>query len=204
MHRNSCPYCRHEFPALINPLELRARQRFGHWMEQWYMFRERLQGQGATPTRMRRWASFFAEWATAATNAHEEDMSLARTARINLFTRTGWSQMPADTDTVLWSDTDISTEVQPLASAILTRRFRECWLYLPRCAGHGLDPDSLRDPVFQLTVDQEASAFRYLCRVRAFRGVLEEVESDNEKWQILRSQGYTFDEDRSLWSAYPF
>lgn len=173
-------------------------------MEEWYILRARLEDEGATPTRMRRWASWFAEWAGTAINMSEEDMILARTAHANLFTQTGWSQLPADTDVVLWSDIDTSFELEPIASAIRTRHFRECWLYLPHCADNSSGPGLLEDPVSQLSIEQETSAFRYLCRTGAFRGVLEEVEGANEKWSILRSLGYTFDEDRRLWAAYPF
>lgn len=211
MNRNSCPYCRYKLFALSTPPQQRARQlsvdhgqRLEHWMDRWYIFRGRLEGQGATPLQIGRWESWFTQWILAATNINEEDIALARTARNNLFTRMGWSQMPADTDTVLWSETDTSTEFEPLASAIRTRDFRECWIYLLQDSENGLSPGMLRNPVFLLTIEQKALIFRHLCRIGAFRGVLEEVESENEKWQILRSQGYTFDEDRRLWSAYPF
>ena len=203
-HRYSCPYCRHEFPALTNPDQLQARQRIGHWVEQWYMLPARLESQGATLTSMRRWNAWFTEWATVAINMSEEDLSLARTARTSLFTRTGWSQLPANTDMVLWSDIDTSIELEPLASAIRTRHFRECWLYLPHCAENGPRRGLLGEPVSQLNFEQEAAVLRYLCRTGAFRVVLEEVENKSERWQILRSLGYTFDEDRRIWAAYPF
>lgn len=211
MDRNSCPYCRYEFFALRSPLQNQARQlstdhgqRLELWIEQWYMLRGRLESQGATPTRIGRWEYWFAQWAMAATSVTEEDIALARTASNNLFTRMGWSQMPADTDTVLWSETDSSTELEPLASAIRTRQFREYWLCLLRFSENGFNLTLLRRPVHQMTSEQEAWIFRRLCRIGAFRGVLEEVESKSEKWRILRSLGYTFDKNRRLWSAYPF
>ena len=211
MNSNSCPYCRYEVFVVSTPLQQRARQlsvdhgqRLEHWMDQWYTFRGRLENQGATPSQIGRWELWFTQWILAATNINEEDIALARTARNNLFTRMGWSQMPADTDTVLWSETDTSIEIEPLASAIRTRHFREYWLCLMQYPEIGYNPGLLRSPAFLLTIEQKAAIFRHLCRIGAFRGVLEEVESENEKWRILRSQGYTFDEDRRLWSAYPF
>lgn len=211
MNSNSCPYCRYQLFALSTPLQQRARQlsvdhgqRLEHWMDRWYTFRGCLEGQGATLTQIGRWESWFAQWMLAATDIREEDIALARTARNNLFTRMGWSQMPADTDTVLWSETDTSTELEPLASAIQTRQFREYWVCLLQYSENESDPGLLRRPDARVNDEQEALIFRHLCRIGAFRGVLEEVESENEKWQILRSQGYTFVEDRGLWSAYPF
>ena len=211
MNRNSCPYCRHELFALSNSPQQRARQlsvdhgqRLEHWMDRWYTFRGRMEDQGATPSQIERWESWFTQWIFAATNIDEGDIALARIARNNLFSRMGWSQMPADTDTVLWSETDTSTEFEPLASAIGTRHFREYWFCLMQHSENGSNPRVLERSVAQLNNEQEASMFRHLCRIGAFRGVLEEVESDNEKWRILRSQGYTFVEDRGLWSAYPF
>ena len=53
----------------------------------------------------------------------------------------------------------------------------------------------------RLTGSDKAGVFNRLRRKRAFRGVLEEVRSVDERWRILRSQGYVFDEEQRVWSA---
>ena len=128
----------------------------------------------------------------------------ARMARNGLFMRTGWSEMLADTRAVLWSETDSRTEFEPLASALQTRDFREYYFHLIYRPRNGCSSGLLNGPMLRLTLVQNDRYFRRLCRIGAFREVLQEVGSRNERWKILRSQGYVFDEERWVWSAYPF
>lgn len=202
MNRHSCPYCRTEFLAATILGD--HGDRFERWLDQWHVFSSYLGGVGATPDLMQQWQQWFVQWGRAAIDVNGEAITHARTAREDLFRRTGWSEVPADTRTVCWSETESDTELEPLASAIRTLYFRESYLYVIRHPTLGFTPELLNGPPRRLSGECEASIFRRLCGKGAFRGVLDEVQSDNERWHILRSQGYVFDETRWMWSAYPY
>ncbi|KAL9063541.1 MAG: hypothetical protein Q9161_009422 [Pseudevernia consocians] len=206
-NRNSCPYCRYEFDILQDQAPQRLiehEQRLNRWLGQWNEFRQTLVDARGTPQLLLQWEGWFVQWFTAATCVNEEGIAHARTARNGLFMRTGWSEMPADTRAVLWSETDSRTEFEPLASALQTRDFREYYFHLIYRPRNGCSSGLLNGPMLRLTRVQKGRYFRRLCRIGAFREVLQEVGSRNERWKILRSQGYVFDEERWVWSAYPF
>lgn len=210
-NRTSCPICRYEFRALTTPFRDSAQQlssddgqRLEGWLNQWNHFRSYLECAGGTPRLVQQWEQWFGKWGTTAINVNEEGMARARTARDELFTRTGWSEMPADTEKVLWSETASYIELEPLASAIQTLYFREYYLYLLCQPRIGFHSDLKNGPLPTLNREQEESIFRRLCLIGAFRGVLEGVQSRNERWRILRSQGYVYHESQGIWSAYPY
>ena len=222
MDRNTCPYCRHEFFALITPIPDRFREllndqsergldraqrifnrhqdHFEHWLDVSFMFHTFLEAARASPVLMRRWDFWFADWCLAALNVDDAAINRARTARDDFFERTGLTEMPADTPRIAWSETGSSTEIEPLASAIQTLRFREYNAYILTQRTSIL----MDGPVWGLNREREGAEYRRLRSMGAFEGVLEEVELRFERWQILRSQGYVFDERRVMWSALPY
>ncbi len=210
MNRKSCPYCRHEFFALTTLSDRAERlftehgERLERWIEQWHICRSQLESEGGTPEVVTQWTRWFSRWALAAINVNEESIVRARTARESLFARIGWSEMPADTEAVLWSETGSETALEPLASAIQTRDYREYYWYHIDKRVNDFNPDLLSGPTSRLMSVEVVCYFEHLCRIGAFGEVLQEVRSRREKWKILRSQGFVFDETRWMWSAYPY
>ena len=209
-NRNTCPLCRHElfaFPCLPqNEIEWQSEygRRFERWLDEWHIIRSHLRDTGCAPERILQWSQWFSSWGMAAVNVNEDGIAHASTARTNLLRQRGWSQMPADTRAVHWSETESSFELEPLASAIQTLHFRELFLYVLHCSRSGFNLVPPRRPTSQLTRQRRGSLYRHLCRIGAFEDVLEEVENKEERWDILRSQGYAWDDLRAIWSACPY
>lgn len=78
--------------------------------------------------------------------------------------------------------------------------FHEYYHYILRL-GNGLTMDILDGPQLRLTHVNEACIFSRLRRIGAFQNMLPEVAGDEAKWRILRSRGFVFDEERSVWYA---
>ena len=89
----------------------------------------------------------------------------------------------------------------PEVSGSLTLYFREYYYYILWHSRNELTMDISDDPKARLTGSDEAEIFNRLRRKRAFQGVLGEVQSIDERWRILHSQGYVFDEEQRVWSA---
>ena len=208
MNRRSCPYCRHQFSALTAPLDDRALQllnyeRLLRWFHICQDLRQTVESLGGTAELVQRWERWLMDWHRAARQIptpSEEQRARARIVRSSLYARTGWSRLPEDTEMVRWSETGSSTEIGPVV--FRTRFFREYYYYLKHSWVNGANPGLLRGPQYHLANEHSICIYARLCRIGAFRGVLEDVESMNERWRILRSQGLTFDEERWQWSAH--
>ena len=205
-YRSTCPYCRYEFPALTvtaPPRELALRvpddERHQRWSRHCLDILQVVHQLSGGSALAQRWEQWFMEWYVASRGDHppsEEQRSRARTVRSNLYARTGWSELPADTEMVRWSETGSSAEIRPVV--FRTRFYRE-YFY---CLRNGRVDAAMRGPQAQLTNEQKTCIYTHLCQIGAFRGALEDVESLDERWRILRSQGLTFNAERRQWSAY--
>lgn len=213
LNRNSCPYCRRKLFAFTTRVEAEVLLLQGHprqISEDFNVLNSLMSWSWARESRevLERWLEWLDSWALALHHVDQARIEHARVARGELLTRIGWSEVPR-TDyrgAVLWSETASTTDFLPLARAIQTLRFRELWLYLHFRIRN--NPDSIEEhildaPTRTLSTEKEEWLFEQLMNEGAFGGVLEEMTGEQEKWQVLRSQGYSWDTSDRLWTPRP-
>ena len=184
VNRTSCPCCRHEFTALSTSRQVQVRQPppdhhrqyFQRWRNQRDEFLSMLVRAGGTPELVRKWDLWFVVWNEVAQEAHAEAIRRRRD--------------------------ESGSEQQPRIQGIETLHFREYFHYVLRRLRNGLTMGILNGPRLPLNLSDEADVLNRLRRKGAFQGVLHDVPSENARWEILRSGGYVFDEERRLWYAY--